>query len=394
VVACSNGAKTTLSGTVYDPAGNNPLYNVIVYVPNAPLDPIKDGISCDKCGVLTSGSPIVTTLTDASGKFTLEDLPAGEAIPLVMQIGKWRRLVKVPAVEGCKDNAISDKNLTRLPRNRTEGDIPRIAVATGGWDQFECLLRKIGIDDSEFTSSSAPTPGRVNLFQGQGGAHAGPGTANAASLWADPSSLKKYDVMINACEGSEFPPDKPAQSRQNVFDYVNAGGRMFATHYHYYWIAQGPQPFPGTAVWDTGNYDMPEPTMGSINTSFPKGQAFADWLHVVGASPNKGTLQLTDVRRDLNQATGPAQPWITAPTTGGLSAVQHITFNTPIGVQPESQCGRVVFSDFHVTSSSGGQFPGGCVNGAMTPQEKALEFMLFDLSACILDDKDRPKPPR
>ena len=40
-----------------------PLYNAVVYVPNAPLDPIKHGPKCDSCGGASiSGKPIVTRI--------------------------------------------------------------------------------------------------------------------------------------------------------------------------------------------------------------------------------------------------------------------------------------------------------------------------------------------
>ena len=46
---CPGGGKTSVSGTVYDPAGQTPLYNVVVYVPNEPLADIPTGASCDTC---------------------------------------------------------------------------------------------------------------------------------------------------------------------------------------------------------------------------------------------------------------------------------------------------------------------------------------------------------
>jgi hypothetical protein len=77
--------------------------------------------------------------------------------------------------------------------------------------------------------------------------------------------------------------------------------------------------------------------------------------------------------------------------------LQHYTFNTPVGVPEAQQCGRVVFSDFHVvgkeTGLNGQSFPGICDNGPLTPQEKVLEFMLFDLASCIQDDAAQPVPP-
>ncbi|HEV8247238.1 MAG TPA: carboxypeptidase regulatory-like domain-containing protein, partial [Polyangiaceae bacterium] len=124
--------KTTVSGTVYDPAGRVPLYNVVVYVPTpgSELPPISDGAACDTCsGMQASG--VAVALSDSSGHFVLEGVPPGESVPLVIQVGKWRRETTIPSVVACQDNTLTDPELTRLPRNQSEGHIPRIAVSTG-----------------------------------------------------------------------------------------------------------------------------------------------------------------------------------------------------------------------------------------------------------------------
>jgi hypothetical protein len=261
-VRCDGGATTSISGTVYDPAGYNPLYNVIVSIPNAALDPIPTGASCASCDAQVSGQPIATALTDATGHFALNNVPWGTDFPLVMQLGKWRRQVTISAslvTHQCADNPITDNppdagtlpdRLLRLPRNIHDGDnngqytsMPRIAITTGQIDALECLLTRAGIDTAEFTNPSGT--GHINLYSlfatsGDNGAtkYAGTGGATfpvATTLFDSVATLQSYDIIIVNCAGSNYLNAGDGQyvteaRRQNLKTYVNGGGKVFLEH--------------------------------------------------------------------------------------------------------------------------------------------------------------------
>lgn len=398
--SCATGS-TTISGQVFDPAGRNPLYNVAVYVPNEAVQPLALGASCDQCEALYSGKAVVSTLTDAQGQFKLDKAPDGANIPLVVQIGKWRKQVTVPNVVRCQDNVLP-KELTTLPRNRMEGDIPNIAIATGSADTLECLLRRVGVDASEYTPG-ADGDGRVHIFQGSPrGGRESPNTSPAAprapaALWTTADALMAYDVVLLSCEGQETHD----MNQQALHDYAERGGRVFASHFHYAWFNSGPYADENLADWTPGSQNVGT-IQASIVTSFPKGQALQQWLMNNDALVN-GELRIEEARHnaDVSDAHDVSQPWIVAAQNSRApGATQYFSFNTPTAqarVPDGKLCGRVVFSDLHVGAASNDNprsaVPDGCTDGPLSPQEKALEFMLFDLSACVIPDDVPPVPP-
>jgi hypothetical protein len=88
---------------------------------------------------------------------------------------------------------------------------------------------------------------------------------------------------------------------------------------------------------------------------------------------------------DVNGSAG-TERWVNLDPTGS-DFPQIFQFNTPSSAESTNQCGKVVFSDMHVsgdsTSPPGGTFPTGCATDGLTPQEKALAFMFFDISTCV-----------
>jgi hypothetical protein len=77
--------------------------------------------------------------------------------------------------------------------------------------------------------------------------------------------------------------------------------------------------------------------------------------------------------------------------------VEYFSLTTPVG--SANVCGRMVFSDVHVSQGGGTNaavpFPTRCgaIPTELSPQQKALEFMLFDLSSCAQIETGMPVPP-
>jgi hypothetical protein len=391
VQTCGGNAHTTISGTVYDPAGLNPLYDILVYIPTFPNDPLPTmthGMSCDTCAA-TIDNAMATALTDAKGNFVIQDAPVGTDIPLVVQVGKWRRKYSMANVAACVDNpypnSTTPADRLRLPAKQSEGDMPLIALSTG-CDPMDKLFKKVGIDAAEFTAASGT--GMVHVYQGVSSDFNPPGSTSAQTFWNDLATMETYDIVINACECT-YPPRQ--QGYQNLDTYLNGGGRFFGSHYHINFFTgvttSGTDTVPAdeksAAKWapafatscGNGPYD--------IDTTFPKGKAMADWMFNIFPTQAYGVLTPTSgciVPDILGTVSGISQQWIYSTSSNDPA---YISINTPTTKQPQDRCGRAVLSDLHVGTSG----------TTLEEQEAALEFMFFDLAACVQDDNSTPTPP-
>jgi hypothetical protein len=466
---CPGTTTTTITGKVYDPGDVHPLYDVLVYVPNNPADPaltapFAAGISCEQCGANAAGDPLVTTNTAPDGSFTLSGVPVSSSLPLVIELGRWRRQFTVDVASSCGTNpvtttstkpvkwlaatapALAASGHLTMPTSSTYGDIPRIAILTGGWDPMECVLRKMGVADSEFVNpggaghiqfyTAAEPALPANPFQvepakcppnpyGSGAVISG-ATPTQASLFAATGGpggtpeLNNYDVAILACEGYEV---NNTANWASLGAYAGAGGRVLASDFGYDWLAEtnntceaGPctgteitqnPAFPNVATWATfGSTDAVDGTTETATVdlvSNPKGPDFQSWLQDISiVAAGADTVSLNPVFQATNAIVAPTQQWL----HWGTATPIQFTFNTPVGAAATAQCGRVNFMDWHADElsyqpvanypqcpytwtggapyfSHGMTFPTECDSGPMTAQEAVLEFMLFDVASCV-----------
>jgi hypothetical protein len=426
---------TTITGTVFAPNGTLPLYGISVYVPNSDPGPFQPGVQCSTCAGGLPGNPIAQTITDEAGTFTLTSVPDGADIPVVITIGKWRRQLKIANVAACS-TVMLDATDTTLPKSRddmtpntTSVDMPQIAISTGRADSLECLVRRLGIADKEITTDKEA--GKVHMFADLGAnvSSGGSGTASfdatfaggsrafsdSQTLWgttaANPGKLGSYDIVILSCEGAQHVETKSQQAMDRLKAYADLGGRVLLSHWHNIWIEGSttganqngakPMVWPALALWSNASDTLPSMTNDTIDELHnPKGPAFATWmLNVGGSMPNRrdsvsildGTGKDTCVSVDNSNV----EEWVYWQKDATTQLTQNFQFSTPIEKPLENRCGKVVFSDMHV---SGGPltdnnaqpvpYPVSCGSATnLSDQEKALAFMFFDISSCVAKAK-------
>lgn len=391
---------TTLRGTIRDPRGVNVIPNAIVYVPKSTPAAFPSGPrSCDTCAGLMTGEPITTAVTNERGAFVLPNVPAGRSFPLVFLTGRWRRQITVDAIPACTEGTLPDAKST-LPKNHTEGDLPKIAIVSGQGDAQHCVLRRFGVDESEFTGGDGA--GRVHVYSYNGASFGGPPATN---LWNDTTRLSTYDLVMESCDNTHgagpaagpitTPPNPLPNPSQlaNLKAYLDSGGRLFASHWMANDLAYGAWPMPNGPL--TGEFGSnldgdrgPPPLPYTIDTSTPLGRAMAalpdagatialeNWRHITIAvkSGASSTLHADST-----------QPPVSHPQNNNVWGGPHVgsfEFDTP---WPGGHCGRMTAISGHATAGTNLPSFGGCeaADRPMTTDEHVAMLLWLEAGACL-----------
>jgi hypothetical protein len=346
-----------LRGTVMAPNMTLPIAGAVLYLTTKKPEPEPEKVYCDVCIHLDAATPYA--LSDDKGSFDLLPNAVGTQY-LVVQKGGFRRVREIYVSKG---EATLPSTLTALP-GRTDlsaGDeVPRMTVVHGQYDEIEASLKKLGIHESAIDVVESALVGQA-----------------ASSFLTDKSRVDAKHIVFLPCGDFTQPAPNTDLSadpaiQDNLRSFVDAGGRLYVTDWHYDFIAKT---FPGYIDWTGGGsapcsgceriaYDAPatvdDPALAAWLTaqSLPTFTLQRNYTTIASVNPVEET--------DASGVTKTVTPhvWVSGSKSAGKKAPATVSF--------EHGCGRVLFSSYHTEPFS----------NDLTPQERALLGILLEASVC------------
>ncbi len=360
-----NGAATAVTGTVYAPNGTDPLPNIYVYAA-AQVNQFPPGNYCNQCNKpLDAWYSHTQTAADGTFSLDLSDVPSGANITFVINVGRFRKVTQLPVK--CGTNA-APAPATTLPGKSADGDIPKIAVSTGNSDHLDQILSVLGITEYDCyegraSTSSAATCSPVDTV------------ANLLSK-ASSKTIDDYHLLFVSCAPNAYKTFGSVAIASNTTAFVTAGGRLFATDMSYDYVAQA---FPSQITW-MGPSGSPQPVdganvgVGGSYTGNVDDPQLAAWLNKLGATtgttvPLQGFLNPWSVQASLPKSS----TLIVDGTVSYTGSSSDVPLTTEFDV---SSCGRVIYSSYHTAG-------GNVTPGNLLPQERILEYLMFEVATCV-----------
>jgi len=350
-----------LRGTVRAPNGTIPIAGALLYLSKDKPAPTSTKVYCDQCVHLAAGQ--LHALSDATGAYDLPVTTAGKQY-LVIQKGGFRAVREITVKAG--DTTLNDPT-TQLP-SKTQPDVgdevPRMTVVHGQYDDIESSLMKLGIDPSAIDVVESALIGVA-----------------AKEFLTDATRVNDRHIVFLPCGDYTQPAPNTDLStdpaiQANLKAFVEAGGRLYVTDWHYDFIART---FPGfidfagasqTACSGCGHTDYD----AAASVTDP---ALASWM--TAQSLGSFTLQRNYTGIDGVNATATTDAagapktvtpkvWVSGSKANGPAKPATVSF--------EQGCGRVLFSTYHTEPST----------LALTPQERALLGVLLEVNVCTASE--------
>ncbi len=333
----------TLKGNVRAPNPQMPISGALVYLTDTPPEPRPAGVHCDTCVTLTEGVPYA--LSEPDGSFELPSYKLGERY-LVVQKGGFRRVRQITIEAGDQD--IERVNTTLPPStNAAKNDeVPPMAVLEATFDKISESLEELGLQGSAYTTIS-----------------------DVGSFLRDSTRMSEFEIIFIPC-GTDYDLSTDPTIIQNLKEFVQAGGRVYATDWHYDFVHQT---WPGYVSWEGQSQEPCSGCSGSMYNAPAKveDQGLKDWLQAQNINSfqlEKNYTTITNVNarpgkdKDGKDVTITPKVWVNGVKPGGAK---------PTTVSFEQGCGRVLFSTYHTESSA-----------TVMPQERALLYVLLEVSVC------------
>ncbi len=397
------GAGAEVTGTVFAPNGLDPVPGAVVYLTRTAPAMQPPGVSCDNCDL--PGNLLGYAVSNVQGRFNIaHGLDGGGSAYLIVQKGRFRRVTMVSAV-GCAPVSAS-ASATTLPGARAQGEIPKILVAAGtamaqdtrpaamdwAYDDISSVIRRIGITEFDRAEPCRTATTTTDVTTA---------ACEFGNILADSARLNEYNVIFAPCGALGFSKSwqvlgAAVNSRiaTNVRTWLQRGGRLYASDTAYGLLSRSAPTvatFAGGMTLATNNRD---PANIGVGASPPMGRTYQaqivdpnlrTWLADRGVGM-MGTVSIT----------GFISPWVavdSVPMTTRVLVDGEVEWFTsmagvtmPAGRRPltisadikeNNGCGRAVFSSYEVDNRAAMPMT------PLSPQERILEYLLFELGGCI-----------
>ncbi|APY07249.1 hypothetical protein BWZ20_02530 [Winogradskyella sp. J14-2] len=329
------------------------------------LDPVaKASVKLYKDGTL-----IQDALTDSEGNFILNNLTKDS---YELSISKGQFKTSTSANLSDLIDALTF-NLDSLPINQ----LPSIAVVTGSYDHIEEVLYNIGLVDPIteqplFDIIDGQDIANRNVHHGHHQSNASAKRTNPmlapnvdfgfGEFIESPTLLGNYDIIFLNCGLNETKTD----FGNNLNDYVNNGGLLYATDWAYAYLN-----FITQGGADYLSFYNPEKSGTSLSTDAEiLDQTLIDWLDLnFGIQVPNATVTIDEflggwqVVDTYNAAT--VIPWLYGPIEyDGISENKHLAYTFLHGN------GGVLYSSFHTENNT----------TDATTVERLMQYMVFELA--------------